>query len=412
MRRKMAMAPPMRGQPSSERGEGPAAKGTENQPSPSKQNEQARPPTPSPLPPPDPAKPYPTMSEQELFSDPRASLDKIAGAPPPGPRIDPSATLKGYGEVGPSADEALRDPFRPLGSDGRSMWSRTIRARRRRPLLRATSRPPLSTTIAPGRRPCASRLKPERAPQGPGAGSPAPSTASAPAPDPAVARQTAASNLLADLNKRLAGEFEADAGAATRRPGDGRRNPHQPHRSAKFLHVRHRLRRAATPRPAHDGGHRREPAKFAGRHRRARAHRRPSLPVRHLRQLAALLGARANGLLHADSRRPAGKAVRAGRRIRRPSSQGRCPIPSRPKIAASRFSCARPSHDFPACYLALAAFAALTPTAAFADPPKISDLVDELRAHPVQDRTRRQGGLPGSAHSVEDDRRGDRDREP
>ena len=57
------------------------------------------------------------MSEQELFSDPRASLDKIAGAPPPGPRIDPSAALKGYGEVGPSADEALRDPFRPLGSD-------------------------------------------------------------------------------------------------------------------------------------------------------------------------------------------------------------------------------------------------------------------------------------------------------
>ena len=83
----------------------------------SKQNEQAHPPTPSPLPPPDPAKPYPTMSEQELFSDPRASLDKIAGAPPPGPRIDPSAALKGYGEVGPSADEALRDPFRPLGSD-------------------------------------------------------------------------------------------------------------------------------------------------------------------------------------------------------------------------------------------------------------------------------------------------------
>jgi chemotaxis protein MotB len=67
--------------------------------------------------PPDPAKPYPTMSEQELFSDPRASLDRIAGASPPGPRIDPSAALKGYGEVGPSADEALRDPFRPLGSD-------------------------------------------------------------------------------------------------------------------------------------------------------------------------------------------------------------------------------------------------------------------------------------------------------
>ena len=67
--------------------------------------------------PPDPAKPNPTMSEEELFSDPRASLDKIAGVPPPGPRLDPTATLKGYGEVGPSADEALRDPFRPLGSD-------------------------------------------------------------------------------------------------------------------------------------------------------------------------------------------------------------------------------------------------------------------------------------------------------
>ena len=57
------------------------------------------------------------MSEAELFSDPRASLDKIAGAPPAGPRVDPAASLKGLGEVGPSADEALRDPFRPLGSD-------------------------------------------------------------------------------------------------------------------------------------------------------------------------------------------------------------------------------------------------------------------------------------------------------
>src|SRR5580698_320920 len=79
---------PNAGQSSEEHGEGAG----ENSASPSKQSKQARPPTPSPLPPPDPAKPYPTMSEQELFSDPRASLDKIAGAPPPGPRIDPSAT--------------------------------------------------------------------------------------------------------------------------------------------------------------------------------------------------------------------------------------------------------------------------------------------------------------------------------
>ncbi len=67
--------------------------------------------------PPDLTRPYPTMSEAELFSDPRASLDKIAGSPPPGPRVDPNAVLRGYGEAGPSADEALRDPFRPLGSD-------------------------------------------------------------------------------------------------------------------------------------------------------------------------------------------------------------------------------------------------------------------------------------------------------
>ncbi len=56
------------------------------------------------------------MSEQELFSDPRASLDKIDSASP-GPRIEPSELSKGYGEVGPNADEALRDPFRPLGSE-------------------------------------------------------------------------------------------------------------------------------------------------------------------------------------------------------------------------------------------------------------------------------------------------------
>jgi chemotaxis protein MotB len=101
---------PSAGKPSSERGEGGGDKANENPSSGPKQNEQARPPTPSPLPPPDPAKPYPTMSEQELFRDPPASLDKIAGEPPPGPRIDASAALKGYGEVGPSADVARSVP--------------------------------------------------------------------------------------------------------------------------------------------------------------------------------------------------------------------------------------------------------------------------------------------------------------
>src|ERR1700683_5158281 len=68
---------PDAGRPSSEHGEGPAEKGNETPASPSKQNEEARPPTPSPLPPPDPAQTYPTMEQPELFSDPRASLDKI-----------------------------------------------------------------------------------------------------------------------------------------------------------------------------------------------------------------------------------------------------------------------------------------------------------------------------------------------
>jgi chemotaxis protein MotB len=202
---------PDAGTPSSEHGEGPAEKGNENPASPSKQNQQARPPTPSPLPPPDPAKPYPTMSEQELFSDPRASLDKIAGAPPPGPRIDPSATLKGYGEVGPSADEALRDPFRPLGSDkavnvvaedpGAAPAASA-------PSDESASAPPIAAAApaSPG---------PAQAPAGseaPGAGSPASSTASPPALDPVAARQTAASELLADLKRRLLGESKSMQG--------------------------------------------------------------------------------------------------------------------------------------------------------------------------------------------------------
>jgi len=45
-----------------------------------------------------------------------------------------------------------------------------------------------------------------------GAGSPAPATPYPPAPDAAEARQTAASNLLADLKKRLAGEAKAMQG--------------------------------------------------------------------------------------------------------------------------------------------------------------------------------------------------------
>jgi chemotaxis protein MotB len=194
---------PSAGKPSSESGEGGGDKANENPSSGSKQNEQARPPTPSPLPPPDPAKPYPTMSEQELFRDPPASLDKIAGAPPPGPRIDASAALKGYGEVGPSADEGLRDPFRPLGSD--KAVNVVAENPGAPPAAAAPSDEPvsLSTSIAPA-------AAPEPA-QAQGAESPS-STASPLTPDPITARQTAASNLLADLNKRLAGELRSMQG--------------------------------------------------------------------------------------------------------------------------------------------------------------------------------------------------------
>ena len=199
---------PNAGKSSEEHGEGAG----ENSASPSKQNEQARPPTPSPLPPPDPAKPYPTMSEQELFSDPRASLDKIAGAPPPGPRIDDSATLKGYGEVGPSADEGLRDPFRPLGSD------RAVNVVAENPgappsTATPSDEPPsTATAIAPAAPAPPGPAQAQVAAEGPRVEPPAPSATNPPSPDPAEARRAAASSLLADLNKRLAGESKSMQG--------------------------------------------------------------------------------------------------------------------------------------------------------------------------------------------------------
>jgi chemotaxis protein MotB len=197
---------PSASKPSSESGEGGGDKANANPPSSSKQNEQAHPPTPSPLPPPDPAKPYPTMSEQELFRDPPASLDKIAGEPPPGPRIDASAALKGYGEVGPSADEGLRDPFRPLGSD------RAVNVVAENPGAPPAAAAPsdepvsLSTSIAPAAAPA-----PEPT-QGQDAGPPAQPLTNPSAPDAIAVRQTAASNLLADLNRRLAGELKSMQG--------------------------------------------------------------------------------------------------------------------------------------------------------------------------------------------------------
>jgi chemotaxis protein MotB len=207
-----ATTSPSAPKPTSEHGEDGGEKANENPASSAKQNDQARQPTPSPLPPPDPAKPYPTMSEQELFRDPPASLDKIAGAPPPGPRIDPSAALKGYGEVGPSADDALRDPFRPLGSD------HAVNVVTHNPGAPPAAATPsdepvsLSTSIAPAAAPGGGSGEDQGAAQAQAADSPAPSTPNPPAPDPAEARQTLASNLLADLKKRLAGESKSIQG--------------------------------------------------------------------------------------------------------------------------------------------------------------------------------------------------------
>ena len=208
---------PNAGKSSEEHGGGPEEKANANPSSSSKQNEQARPPTPSPLPPPDPAKPYPTMSEQELFSDPRASLDKIAGAPPPGPRIDDSATLKGYGEVGPSADEGLRDPFRPLGSD------RAVNVVAENPgappaAAAPSDEPPsTATAIAPaaqaqGAAEALGSLKAPSPAEAQRREQPVSPTVNSPAPDVAEARRTAASNLRADLEKRLAGESKSMQG--------------------------------------------------------------------------------------------------------------------------------------------------------------------------------------------------------
>ena len=63
-----------------------------------------------------------------------------------------------------------------------------------------------------------------------------------------------------------------------------------------------------------------------GRHRRARPYRRATLSQRRLRQLAAFLRPRANGLLHADSRRRAGGPLHPRRGLRRPRAEG--PRPS------------------------------------------------------------------------------------
>ncbi len=166
--------------------------------------------------PPDPAKPNPTMSEDELFSDPRASLDKIAGAPPPGPRIDPTAALKGYGDVGPSADEALRDPFRPLGSDKAinvvssdpgAPPAPGAAGKEAKPEAEA-SQVSAAAASSPGPAKAETSLSAESAPE-PMKTEPPPAASEAKASEPAKARADAAAALLADVKRRLGPESQS-----------------------------------------------------------------------------------------------------------------------------------------------------------------------------------------------------------
>ena len=156
----------------------------------------------SPIPP-DPTKPNPTMSEAELFSDPRASLDKIAGSPPPGPRVDMSATLKGEGKVGPSMDEALRDPFDPLGSD------RAIASAPPDPDAPPPASPPAQAADSPAAKvahdaPAASDAAAEALSHGAQLSPPASAAeASRPVSQAAPGRAEQAARLLRDVERRL-----------------------------------------------------------------------------------------------------------------------------------------------------------------------------------------------------------------
>ena len=90
------------------------------------------------------------------------------------------------------------------------------------------------------------------------------------------------------------------------------------------------------------------------------------------------------------------------------------PVPSpRGGKSPNRNSCARDQAMTPAWrILAFAALAVLAPCPGVCRSAK--DLRSRRRAatDPVQGRSGRQSGLPGRAQSVEDDRRGDRDRKP
>jgi hypothetical protein len=128
------------------------------------------------------------------------------------------------------------------------------------------------------------------------------------------------------------GRGPVDPRPAAGSPGDRGRNPRQPHRPPELFDVPSRLRRAGAARSARDGRYCREPAKHAGHDHRARTYRRSPLQVRDIRQLAALVSARANCLLYAD------RAGLAEKRFERIEGYGahRLKDPAQPLAAENR----------------------------------------------------------------------------
>ena len=160
-----------------------------------------------------------------------------------------SATLKGYGEVGPSADEALRDPFRPLGSDKAvNVVAENPGApgSRRNRADEPASQPPASAATAPaspGPRSSSSRGRSSRR------GIPRSVNGKSAGSRPRRGASTAASELLADIKKHLAGESKSMQGpqSMSRRPKMGSLSALP---TGEFHHVRDRLGRTE-PRVLH-----------------------------------------------------------------------------------------------------------------------------------------------------------------
>ncbi len=208
----------------------------------------------------DPAHPMPTMAEEELFSDPMASLDRISGEPPPEPRGDPaSAPLEGAGDLERSADESYRDPFRPLGGDNTTSATAHSGGPADAPREEAREPPSEPTRDAASQSlenrdatPQQPPVKPEAAMLGSEA-----KLSPKPGPTPSQLQASRAQDAKApppDANprpsRRSARPTEeasrpgnaVDARSPTRRAGDRRGDPHQPHGPRELFDVRGRLR--------------------------------------------------------------------------------------------------------------------------------------------------------------------------